>query len=73
MQAEVIVKQLELENALSLSAPMESLSPKDLTAEDVKELNGQGKVVTALLQPEGIICPLIEVASDTQLKNSPDE
>lgn len=29
--AELIVKQLELENALPLSAPMERISPKDLT------------------------------------------
>lgn len=39
--AEIIVKQLGLENALPLSAPMERRSPKDLTGEDVEELNGQ--------------------------------
>jgi len=40
--AEIIVKCLEPENALPLSAPMESIRPKDVTDEDVKELNGQG-------------------------------
>jgi len=61
--AEIIVKQLELENALPFSAgPRRKWrSAKNLTGEDVEELNGQ--------DAEGIICPLIGVTSDTQLKN----
>jgi len=37
--AEIVVKQLELEDVSPLSAPMERIKPKDLTEDDVKELS----------------------------------
>jgi len=53
--AEIIIKQLELEDALPLALPKERLNPKHLTDDDVKELNGQDASIYSAIVARGII------------------